>query len=62
MSKVEVIDKVDNRIYFVSQKTDVLFDPNGNPIVIDDYRKEGFIITGVVFHTDGTTEVFSKRK
>jgi hypothetical protein len=60
---IEVFDHINDTVKEVSyHSTKVLIHPHGHPVVLEDYHREGFWIHGVIFHTDGSSEVFFKRE
>jgi len=58
---IKVLDKVNNHHWEIFATQSVVIHPHGHPTVIDEYRREGFYISGIIFHPDGSTEVLSKK-
>ena len=52
---IEIIDKINNIIRKVDDNLNVVVDPNGETIFIDDYQIEDKAIYGIIHKEDGTT-------
>lgn len=52
---IEIIDKINNTISKVSDSLEVVIDPKGNPIFLEDYQIEGKVLYGIIHKEDGTT-------
>ena len=52
---IEIIDKTSNTIRTVPDTLEVVIDPNGNSIFIEDYQIEGKKLYGIIHKEDGTT-------
>lgn len=51
-----ILDKINQRIYEIDRNIEVLIDPSGNPIILEDflnkYRNQNKIVTGIIFKED----------
>ncbi|KKM74596.1 hypothetical protein LCGC14_1398700 [marine sediment metagenome] len=57
---IEIIDKTNNTIRSVPDSLEVVIDPNGNSIFLEDYRIEGKKLYGIIHKEDGTTNFLYK--
>ena len=52
---IQIIDKVNDSITKIQDNTEVIIDPKGNTLFIDDFQHEGKVIYGIIHKEDGTT-------
>ena len=55
MNMIEVIDKINNKIYRIDENTEIIIDPDGNTLFMKDYELESKKITGIIHKEDGST-------
>ena len=58
---IEIIDKTNNTIRSVPDSLEVVIDPNGNSIFLEDYHIEGKELYGIIHKEDGTTNFLYKK-
>ncbi len=52
---IEIIDKTSNTVRTVPATLEVVIDPNGNSIFLEDYQINGKKLYGIIHKKDGTT-------
>lgn len=59
---IQVFDHVNDHTFVIEQSRSVITHPHSSIITIDAYRRKDYVIWGIIFHSDGSTEVFSRNK